>query len=83
MLCFSKRQVRADTCIYQLLQHLGGQIQDEDRSVRGALIFGLTGFEDGEVNGLFPNCWEVGPLVREVEKLCEITDSKRSRRCFS
>ena len=79
MLCFSKGQVSADARVHQLFKHLGGRTQNRDRSVRCALVFGLTGFEDGEDNRLFPNCWQVGSLVREVKKLRQILNAKGSQ----
>ena len=42
MLSFSQGEVWADRSVQQFFKHFGGQTQDGDRMVGGALIFGFS-----------------------------------------
>ena len=78
VLGLSQRQMRTDPSKHQFLKYFGGWAQNRDGTIGWALVFGFTGFEDGDNNGVLPYCWEVGVPVGKVEEICEVSYSQWS-----
>ena len=78
VLGLSQWQVRTDPCEHQFLKYFGGRAQNRDRTIGWTLVFRLTGFEDGDNNGVLPYCWEVGVPVGKVEEISEVSNSQWS-----
>ena len=78
MLGLSQRQGRTDPSEHQFLKYFGGRAQNRDWTVGWTLVFRLTGFEDGDNNGVLPYCWEVGVPVGKVEEISEVSYSQWS-----
>ena len=76
VLGFSQWQMRADASVHQFLEDFGGWAQDRYGTIGRTLIFGFAGFEDGENNRMLPYCWEICPLIREVEQIGEVSYSQ-------